>query len=90
MKIVDIVDAVRGTADIDKKFEYVITGLATASVANMNALLLLIDAVQSTPGFDKAALKRNLEEQQATAPTSKDVNGPMYSQLMGLFLSRLT
>lgn len=90
MKIVDLIEAVQGTGDIDKKFEYVVVSLSTANAANTNVLLTLLDVLDKSPGLDKEALKDQLQELRGAPPVSADINGPLHSQIIDMFLSRLT
>ncbi|KTB62641.1 hypothetical protein AO066_18320 [Pseudomonas fluorescens] len=90
MKIVDLIEAVKGTSDIDKKFEHVVISLSTASIANTNALLTLLDVLDKSPGLDKELLKDKLQKLRGAPPVSADINGQLHSQIIGMFLSRLT
>lgn len=90
MKIVDLIEAVQGTPDVDKKLEYIVVSLSTAATANMNAMFLLLDALDKSPGFNKELLKEELQKLRGAPPVSSDINGPMHSQIIGNFLSRLT
>lgn len=89
MKIVDLIEAVQGTSDIDKKLEYIVTSLSTAATANMNGMFLLLDALDKSPGFNKELLKEELQKLRGAPPVSSDISGPMHSQIIGNFLSRL-
>ena len=89
MKFVDLSDVVRNTPDINEKFDHVVKVLTTASMANTNAVLFLIDAVKEVPGFDVEKLKERLTDLQNSAPTGNDVIGPLHSQLIGIFKGRL-
>ncbi|MCJ2370180.1 hypothetical protein [Pseudomonas sp. RGM 3321] len=90
MKVVDLIDAVKGTGDIDKKFEYVVTTLATAATANTNGMLMLLDVLNKSPSFDKAALKKSLEMLRDEPPVSGDINGGLHSQMIDMFISSLS
>lgn len=90
MKVVDLMEAVKGTGDIDKKLEYIVTSLSTAATANTNGMLMLLDVLNKTPTFDKEALKKELQMLKGAPPVSSDINGAMHSQIMGMFLSRLS
>lgn len=90
MKIVDLIEAVQGTPDIDKKLEYIVVSLATAATANMNGMFLLLDALDKSPGFNKELLKEELQKLRGAPPVSSDINGAMHSQIIGNFLSRLS
>lgn len=90
MKVVDLIEAVRGTSDIDKKIEHVVISLSTAATANINGLMLLLDVLDKSPGFDKEALKKELQLLRGAPPSSADINGPLHSNIIGLFLSRLS
>lgn len=89
MKFVDLSDVVRSTGDINEKFDHVVKVLSTATLANTNAVMFLIDAVKEVPGFDVEKFKKALTDLQNSPPTGKDVVGPLHSQLVGMFKSRL-
>jgi hypothetical protein len=89
MAVVDLMDAIRSTGDIDKKFEHAVVTLSTATTANLNATMVLIDTLSAVPGFDKASLKAQLEALGNEPPVSNDIHGPLYSQIMSLISARL-
>lgn len=90
MAVIDLIDAIRSTGDIDKKFEHVVKTLSTAATANLNATMVLLDVLNTTPGFDKVALKKKLEELRDEPPVNSDIHGPLYSQIITLIGSRLS
>ena len=89
MKTVDLIDAVKGTGDIDKKFEYVVMALSTVSMAQSNAILSVLSALDNAQGIDKAALRKDLEGLKSELPISNDLIPGVYTQLIDLFLTRL-
>lgn len=90
MKTVDLIDAVRNTGDINKKFEYVVTALSTASIAQTNTILAVLSALDSAEGFDKASLRKEIEGLRDDPVTSNDLIPVVHTQILDLFLSRLT
>lgn len=89
MKFVELSEVVRNTGDINEKFDHVVKVLTTAATANTNAVIVLIDALKATPGFDVAAFKKQLSELKDSPPQALDINGPLHSQIISTFISRL-
>lgn len=89
MKIVDLIEAVHSTPDINKKFDHVVTALATQQIATTNALLATLTAIRGTSEETAEALKSELLTVKAAPISSKDIDPGMYAQVMDLFISRL-
>lgn len=89
MKIVDLIELVQTTGDINQKIQHVVTALATSQTATLNAVLAILTVLQKTPGIDIQALKDELLDIKGAPIASKDINPVMYAQVLDLFISRL-
>lgn len=83
-----MLEIIRQRPSADEKVEVLANILSTQLTAILNSLLTMLTALDKTPGFDREALRRDLEEIKALGVTC-DVDQRLYGQTIDLIASRV-